>query len=72
MHSPVMVFMEGFFASGVLCLAYIRSLRAKLASYEAFISRRIEDRMASLLERKPSPAVSLSPLDARQPVQLSH
>ncbi|HEV2495800.1 MAG TPA: hypothetical protein VG204_22315 [Terriglobia bacterium] len=72
MHSPAMVFMEGFFASGVLCLAYIRSLRAKIASYETFISQRIEERMVGLLDRKPSPAVSLSPLEAPQTVRLSH
>ena len=54
MHTSVAAFMEGFFASGVLCLAYIHSLRAKIASYRLYFARRL-DAQTSDLRNRPRP-----------------
>ena len=54
MQSSMTVFLAGFGAGCLVCVAYIGFLKAKLASYRLFVSRRLDAQIANLLNRPPS------------------
>ncbi|HLW79633.1 MAG TPA: hypothetical protein VKU44_08550 [Terriglobia bacterium] len=64
MHSIVAAFFVGLLTAGLAALAYIRVLLAKLASYELYVTRRIDEQIASLL---PSHAATLSSVSTDDP-----
>jgi hypothetical protein len=51
MQLPVITFVAGFSAGCLLCYTYIRLLKAKVASYQLYVSRRIDKQIANLLDR---------------------